>query len=1652
MVKGGQVANDFNASLIISTSEAVNNVRNLDGATKDLDKTLAHLHSTMTANQGDVDKMAQALKDFTVAQSQSNTNQKTRNQNLIAEAKLEREGIVNKEKLAEGTRKQAQHEAKLEGIRRRSGQTSASALGNETRRNAESADRIANAGILTMQRANTENARYEAQQHRVGAALATRSAAEDRAQLTTLRLQQAQERARNSSLALNDSLSNSRYLLYDVAQTYTVISAALLALPVATTAVATAYEKDFAQVIRTTGIAKEDSHGLYNELTQLGREIPLTFSQFSEISSIAGQLGIAKDEVGAFTETVAKFGAASNVGISEAATAFGRLENSFNQDGNIPDFYNKVGSAIAKVGVESAASETEIIAVANQISAAGSQFGFAADEIVGMSGALASVRIRPELARGAFQRIMLNLSRAADEGGDSFEKFAKYTGVAGDAAIDLFKNDPSTFFNKYITGIKGTIDSGTSVSAVLDDIGAKNVFDKQFILGLANGLGVYNKALKDSSTAFDEGTFLNESTKITMETFAATLTKIGTAVQSLAARLAGGSLEPLTAMANHVLNIVSSFERLIQQQPAIGVVINGLLAFGGVVGVFLAFKAAQAFVLAGLVGLQQVMGKTAIAGALSLKGNMTELARTMLMSRGASAQLATQLLGTRTGMAALGFATQQTTASVQRFQTAGTLAGHAAGVAAGGATRGATAMKLFSGALGLVGGPIGAVITGLTLIGFGFISAAEEAKQAGDTIARAMKNGADAANNAGGDALLNRKVGMQDGASAFSDMGKNAAEIARQAGVAFDKVIAGAAGGEQGMKQFRAELERVAKADGYKSLEEAINNPLPGTTAANLQFLNKAVTEINGSTAEAKKNQDDMAAATDKLGGSANTAAPSAEGLSEGISGVSDEAEDAATAIKNMVDAIFGIVNAEAATQESLSKLGESLYKSTSLSTADDGGRDNLANVQDAFRNAALEQQQLVDSNKQSMQQASANYIQFIDGLLANMASKGVDVSQIQAMANQAKGIFGTTFASGVQPTITPKIDTSQVQAETMNATTAAQTFLSQVTPTLTIGANTSPADEAVLTLASNLSEITGWPFNVVVDALTNPATEKGVELHNLLTSITNNTYTAPVGADTSAAVTNIRNFATYAQQQLQAVQSAYNQVAASAPTLAKYTKSMFPGVKGVTSSVPAAIRAPSNASVSQVAAPKQVAPTIATPNFPGLDNGYNKAAKAAEKAGDAGKKAGKDMADGIDDATEAANDYANRLKTALTSAFDQQYGMQKATDEYHSALNAIVKKREEDLASIDELISKQKELNNSREEDLVSARKAGTEKEISQKYGEVDRAADYAQQEEEALLAAAAKQKDIEANNKTVVSLKAGISNFDGYSEAAIENREALRNLESKMLDMVVAYAATGASQEQVREYSKKLSAQFQTDAGNAYASRVQIVNLTGDMGRYATAVNSVPASKPTRIDAAVGGALGAVDTFNRAADWAARDRTADIYTNYHGSLEATGNVTANNQPTYRVIRPDGTRTNNILFNRGGEVPGFAGGGEIPGRSPSNPGVDNRFAQVDGKGMIKVRSGEFIVQQPAVDYWGLDFFKTLNNMKMPAFNAGGSIGGGRSSASGGADAVLVELTADNLAAILRLADRPIDLFAGVEKLASTVNEGNRILASKGVK
>lgn len=199
---------------------------------------------------------------------------------------------------------------------------------------------------------------------------------------------------------------------------------------------------------------------------------------------------------------------------------------------------------------------------------------------------------------------------------------------------------------------------------------------------------------------------------------------------------------------------------------------------------------------------------------------------------------------------------------------------------------------------------------------------------------------------------------------------------------------------------------------------------------------------------------------------------------------------------------------------------------------------------------------------------------------------------------------------------------------------------------------------------------------------------------------------------------------------------------------------------------------------------------------------------------------------------------------------------------------------------------------------------------------------------------------------------------------------------------------------------------------------------------------------------------------TTNAQADTAGATNAANGLRNAINSIPAYKSSTVDlrvNSKTvytdedYRKVNDQKSRGHQLPFYNGGQVPGFAGGGQVPGTPPSNPKQDNRLAKVDGKGLVGIRSKEWIIKQPAVEYYGNDLMDDINNMRMPKFAMGGTPSGYSGSGQASGD-MIVALDAETMAKFAQFMDNPTYLMADAEVLASTVHKGGEVLASKGVR
>lgn len=327
------------------------------------------------------------------------------------------------------------------------------------------------------------------------------------------------------------NLSRARYALYDVSTVFTAVSAAALGTVGAINAVGVAFEKDFASVARTSGLsAQSDIDNLRESLVDLSTNIPVDFANITAIGTLAGQLGVAAEDIAGFTEVVAMFSASTNVSVEKSAEDIGRVAQ---LTGVAGDQYENLASSIYQVGVTSVATESAILETATNISTAGNLAGFSADQIVALSGAFASLGVAPERARGSVQRIFGELTDAVSSGGAQLTAFANLSGMTASDFAAAWKGDPQVAFNAFVQGLGAAHSAGQDTNAMLKDLGINAVRDIQALQVLANNFTVYADAQKEAGSAFVAGTALAEGYAITAETTAAKIQVLANTFKAL---------------------------------------------------------------------------------------------------------------------------------------------------------------------------------------------------------------------------------------------------------------------------------------------------------------------------------------------------------------------------------------------------------------------------------------------------------------------------------------------------------------------------------------------------------------------------------------------------------------------------------------------------------------------------------------------------------------------------------------------------------------------------------------------------------------------------------------------------------------------------------------------------------------------------------------------------------------------------------------------------------------------------------------------------------------------------------------------------------------------------------------------------------------
>lgn len=272
-------------------------------------------------------------------------------------------------------------------------------------------------------------------------------------------------------------------------------------------------EDAFAGVRKTVRMTEDEYEQLDQAIKNMSTVKPANYETIAFVAETAGQLGVAKQAVEGFTSVMTDLGAVStDLNAEEAATSLAKMANIMGviEEKQTTEYFQRMGSTVLELGVNSATTEASIVQMAMRLAAAGRQVGMTEAEILGVSTALSSVGIEAQMGGTAFSKALVRMELACEEGGDELADFAKVAGMSAAEFKNLFKSDATAGMQAFIAGLARLGDEGISTIGTLQDIGFKEVRLRDTTLRMVNANELLTSSVQMAKQAWADNTAIND--------------------------------------------------------------------------------------------------------------------------------------------------------------------------------------------------------------------------------------------------------------------------------------------------------------------------------------------------------------------------------------------------------------------------------------------------------------------------------------------------------------------------------------------------------------------------------------------------------------------------------------------------------------------------------------------------------------------------------------------------------------------------------------------------------------------------------------------------------------------------------------------------------------------------------------------------------------------------------------------------------------------------------------------------------------------------------------------------------------------------------------------------------------------------------------
>lgn len=1394
--------------------------------------------------------------------------------------------------------------------------------------------------------------------------------------------------AAKAQLRANEqAIENVRYAARDTAVYYGAITAGLGTLVSAAAQAGIAQERAFADVKRTAQGTTNDLNELRKAYTDLSTQKVVTpFADLAKIGTLGAQMNIPTKDLKDFTTAVAEFSTVTEMDVEAATTAFGRfgqmmggLQESSKGAG---DGYKILANQVADLGAKSVATEPEIANMMVSIAAQGKSAGFTQNQILALSSTLSSLAIPKEWARGSLQRIFNSINAAAAEGGDAMHTYARAVGVTDAEFQKLWRDDPNKVFQGILQNLAGIGDKVQKAQAI-KDLGFKNVRDVELLSRMSNSVGLYVEQLEEAERASKNTSFIDDSMSIITDTMSAKLQQFQNALQNAGAAMNSSFMVPMKAIVTVATMAVNAFAKL----PApIQAFVGALTAVGIARAGMVATKAALVSMSATYMQMgsrvmqatgQQTLSwgvvwqavKQAQAGVVAYDGSLASNVGTANAAAAANQRLAASdsAVAVAAGKAAAAKEAQAAASAVSTGAQVAAGAGQAVGALSKLSAVGSGLMAMFGGPWGLaITGAITAASVAATYLGDSFTGASEKAENlkaavgGSSAILKALAEDTKEVGSGAQTSFAELNATIQQNGQTLTSNGEALGYYVDKSGQVVQTTHAQAeAFGYSTLKIGEHTQALISDAiqgsDSFKNMSKDVKQALVDMGFSYAQYIKLATTSeaegggkaaadayVDGYIAQLEARKNELIAKLDPESPSYATKradiASQFEGQISALNEVKSQTEGVGGAMRDALNdaQLFGQEMTEAgdSSEEASFKIGDAKNEFKDLGEVLRSVLDEMFSSTDAAAalDSALQQvYESMQTNGTSMDPNSAE----------GQANIAAIEDYFQAMGNAAAagieemGLTGEEAYQYAQQSIQDTIDYLSAQGFDMSAFEAQR---------------------------DTMAAIIAQPY------------QSGEVDH----SATDASLNEMVG-NAANAVSQAQGFLGKVQAIWQSIQGYMSQIGGA--------KSLS-GKGSFTLGQKSKIRTPTFANRNAGKSAFSAANFRAKPQRSSGGGGGSRSPRSSGGGGGGHSPSSRARKE-TKTAAEIFEDFLSRLKSALDKALQSWWRSTTAQDNYHKGLNSLRKDVENTTSKIKNLRKENEKLASDMRRAQQELHDAEFFHAVAVKYGDEERMQSTQTDIDEAKQKINESQTKIGENSQEISVLQAGQFALKGYTEAAIANREALRSLQSQMIGLIEAYAAAGHSTQEIEAYTQSLKQQFISQVTQLGYNQGEVTELAGAFDSLTGTIGQVPRDVHENVtdNGSVGATQGAIDGIH-----------ADPVTVPVQPSQSTITVRMRVVPDLSQVLTGkrhwgkaGPWADGYQFFDGGLIPsrGFASGGLVPGRPPANPNADNLLA-TNGNGLFSVRSGEYVISQPAVDFYGKGFMNALNTMQVRVMSGGG--------------------------------------------------------------